>query len=177
MAVLPRGSAQLTYKMCSEWKVVQAHTLKYQHHLQFLILLFSTASNYRYCMRTRCASLKRKWTYVMHNYFKRTWRLACPNTDNTTAIQRWEWLSLPSPLQWAASCQPAVCYWLLPAWCSERSRCCCCWSWHYYSLASYFHYLHEDWSQASLQNHSPTSSLSLQNQTNLSGKSEFPMSL
>lgn len=41
-----RGSAQSTYKMCLQWKVVQAHILKYQHHLQFLILLFSTASNY-----------------------------------------------------------------------------------------------------------------------------------
>lgn len=55
------GKSQSTYKMCWQWKIVQAHILKYQH-LQYFILLFSIASNYIQVWREQ-------WTYVMHNYF------------------------------------------------------------------------------------------------------------
>jgi len=126
------GKSQSTYKMCWQWKIVQAHILKYQH-LQYFILLFSMASNYIQVWREQ-------WTYVMHNYFAQTRKLACPNTDKKTAIRGWELGSPPSLLLWATSCQSAECCRLPLAWCLQALHCCCCSSWHYCFLASYFHY-------------------------------------
>jgi len=95
--------------------------------------LFSMASNYIQVWREQ-------WTYVMHNYFAQTRKLACPNTDKTTAIRGWELGSPPSLLLWATSCQSAECCRLPLAWCLQALHCCCCSSWHYCFPASYFHY-------------------------------------
>lgn len=63
------GKSQSTYKMCWQWKTVQAHILKYKH-LQYFILFVSMASNYIQVWREQ-------WTYVCDAQLLCTDKEAC----------------------------------------------------------------------------------------------------